>query len=77
MKIIERMYIFPKDVMYNTSIGIVKYDCLGRLYKNGWYEKYEKYRVTDEEILKKVTNSNMLSNEIFTKILTERNNQLT
>lgn len=36
MKIIERMYIFPKDVMYNTSIGIVKYDCLGRLYKNGW-----------------------------------------
>ncbi len=48
-KIIEKIYIFPiSEIIGRTSIGIYKNSSRG--------EWYEKYRVTDEEEIKKVNN---------------------
>jgi len=59
-KIIERIYIFPGWDMLNISgVTIFKYDSKGNLYEYGWYEKY---RIKDEETIKKV-------NEMWKKIL--------
>lgn len=51
MKIIERIYIFPKRIINTDAILVYKYDSKGNLYENGWYEKY---RITDENVLIKV-----------------------
>lgn len=49
-KIIERIYIFPKkEIIKRSSIGIVKNPS-----KGDWYEKY---RITDEETIKKMNHS--------------------
>ena len=56
-KIIERIYIFPKEELYNKSITIVRNPKYG-----GWYEKY---RIIDEDTLKKV-------NDIWKEIIGER-----
>ncbi len=52
-KNIERIYEIPKSeiTIRKTGINILKYDSKGNLYNKGWYEKY---RVTDEEEIKKV-----------------------
>lgn len=53
-KIIERIYIFPKEeIIKRKSVGIYKYSM------KGWYEKY---RVKDENMLRKV-------NEIFQELI--------
>ncbi len=53
-KYIERIYIFLKKEVIKRAI-----DSNGRLYKYGWYEKY---RVKDLDVLRKV-------NEIFYKLI--------
>lgn len=59
-KIIERIYIFPKEEMTERKgVSIYKFDKFGKLYENGWYEQY---RVKDGKILKKV-------NEIYKNIM--------
>jgi hypothetical protein len=62
-KIIERIYMFPLiEIKRVETITIYKYDSIGRLRKDGWYEKY---RVKDEDELKK-------ANEIWAQILEKR-----
>lgn len=64
-KIVERTYEIPeKEIISRTSIGVYKYDSEGRPWKNGWYEKY---RINDEDELKKV-------NKIWQRILEENYN---
>lgn len=62
---IDRLYEFPKSETIKRSISIVKYDSKGRLYKNGWYEKY---RIKDEGELKK-------ANEIWKALRLIQNNR--
>lgn len=51
---IERIYIFPySEIIKRISIGIYRHDPKGNLYLRGWYEKY---RVTEEDTLKKANN---------------------
>ena len=58
-KIIERIYIFPKEeIIKRKNIAIIKNPSKGRL----WYEKY---RIIDEEMIKK---ANDIWNNIIKKI---------
>lgn len=65
-KIIERIYIFPKEeIMKKISITVTKNPSNrnGRCPNGGWYEKY---RVKDEDIVRKVNelwNDNLMCNK--------------
>lgn len=61
-KNIDRGYIIPeKEITDIQTISVYKYDSKGRLYEKG---RYENYRITDADILKK-------TNEIWEIILNE------